>query len=164
MRLRKGAGAVLSMGVLAGLAAAQSVSPKGVTQRIVGELEIRHEQGGIARYDFAPADHVVGGDHLLYTVEIRNTTGRALDQVVVISPIPERVTYVAESAVGPGCDIDFSADGGQSFGRPSELTVKLPAGQSRVATAADYTHIRWKLRYELSGTSTAFARFRAVLK
>ena len=89
---------------------------------------------------------------------------RALDQVVVISPILERVTYVAESAVGPGCDIDFSADGGQTFGRPSELTVKLPAGQSRTATAADYTHIRWKLRYALSGTSTAFARFSAVLK
>jgi hypothetical protein len=34
----------------------------------------------------------------------------------------------------------------------------------RLATAADYTHIRWQLKHSLKANSAAFARFRAVVK
>lgn len=152
------------MALTAGSAQAQSVPPAGITQKTVGELERRKDDGGIVRYTLLPADHVVGGDQLVYTVEIRNTTNRPVAQVVAVSPIPQRMSYVAGSAAGPGCDIEFSVDGGVNFGKPQDLSIALPAGQSRPAMAADYTHIRWKLKYPLSGSAIAYARFRALLK
>jgi uncharacterized repeat protein (TIGR01451 family) len=148
----------------AGVAAGQSGSPAGITQRTIGELETRNTDGAIVRYTLSPADHVVGGDQLVYTVEIRNTTNRSVGQVVAISPIPGRMSYVAGSAAGPGCEIDFSVDGGTSFGKPEDLVIALPAGKARPAAAADYTHIRWRLKFPLSASAIAYARFRALLK
>lgn len=142
----------------------QSVAPAGITQKTIGELETRQVDAAGVRYLLRPADRVVGGDRLVYTVEIRNTSTQAIEQVVAISPIPQRMSYVAESATGPGCDIDFSVDGGANFGIPSQLLILMPAGRSRPAVAADYTHIRWKFKYALSANASAYARFRAVLK
>ncbi|MBS0612965.1 MAG: DUF11 domain-containing protein [Proteobacteria bacterium] len=148
----------------AGAAAAQNVAPAGISQTTTGELQTRRAGGGPVRFDLSPANHVVSGDELVYTVEIRNTTPHPIEGVVAVSPIPEKMTYLAGSASGPGCDIEFSVDGGGSFAAAKDLTIKLPAGQSRPAVAADYTHIRWKLKFALSGRATAYARFRAVLK
>lgn len=152
------------MGLWLGPVLAQNAAPAGITQKTLGELETRNEQGGIVRYTLTPADHVVSGDRVVYTVEIHNGTAHPIESAVAISPIPERMSYLADSAAGPGCDIDFSVDGGVSFGKPQALTIKLPAGQTRPATAADYTHIRWKMKFALQGGSTAYARFRAILK
>jgi uncharacterized repeat protein (TIGR01451 family) len=126
--------AVLSLA--AAPASAQSVAPAGITQKTVGELERRKSDGGIVRYTLLPADHVVGGDQLVYTVEIRNTTNHPIGQVVAISPIPERMGYVAGSAAGPGCDIDFSVDGGANFGKPQDLLIALPAGQTHISVGS----------------------------
>jgi hypothetical protein len=37
-------------------------------------------------------------------------------------------------------------------------------GDPRLATAADYTHIRWRLKHALQAKAMALARFRAVVK
>jgi hypothetical protein len=37
-------------------------------------------------------------------------------------------------------------------------------GDPRLATAADYTHIRWHLKHILQPKAMALARFRAVVK
>jgi len=138
--------------------------PAGVVQRTTGELLARRPGGGPVRFDLSPADHVVSGDQVVYTVEIRNTTRHAIDAIVAVTPIPEKMKYIGGSATGPGCDVDFSVDGGVSFDSADHLTIPLPAGQFRPAVAADYTHIRWRLKFALRGLATALARFRAVLK
>ena len=143
---------------------AQSALPAGVTLSTMAEVEIKPDGAGRRSVELAAADHVVAGDQLIYTVEIHNATARALAGIVVTNPIPERMGYVAASAQGPGAEIDFSVDGGMSFAKPDALTIKLAGGLTRPATAAEYTHIRWKLKYALSANSTAFARFRASLK
>jgi uncharacterized repeat protein (TIGR01451 family) len=142
----------------------QSAQPAGITLNTFAEVEKRRTDSVVERYLLTPADHVVAGDQLVYTVEIRNSTSHPRDGVTVTNPIPERMGYIASSATGPGCDIDFSVDGGISFAKPDALLIALPAGRTRPATAADYTHIRWKLKFSLSGNATAFARFRATLK
>jgi uncharacterized repeat protein (TIGR01451 family) len=143
---------------------AQSAVPAGIAISTVAEVEIKPH--GVARrtIGLTPADHVVAGDQLVYTVEIHNPTARPLAGVIVTNPVPERMGYVDGSAQGPGTDIDFSVDGGATFAKPAALTIKLAGGQSRPAMAADYTHIRWKLKYPLSANSIAYARFRASLK
>jgi len=143
---------------------AQTARPAGITIGTVAEVEMKIEGPGKRSVGLAAADHVVAGDRLVYTVEIHNSTSHALSGIIVTNPIPERMGYIAGSAQGPGADVDFSVDGGASFAKPEALTIKLAHGQTRSATALDYTHIRWKLKYALSANSTAFARFRASLK
>ena len=74
------------------------------------------------------------------------------------------MVYVADSAVGPGGDITYSVDGGHSFDRPENLSVPLPGGAARNAVAADYTHIRWRLKSLVKANSVVFVRFRARVK
>jgi hypothetical protein len=79
-------------------------------------------------------------------------------------PIPEHMRYLDDTAAGPGSEITYSIDGGQTFDHPENLKVIGSDGQRHTATAADYTHIRWQLKHILKGRSVAFARFRAVVK
>jgi hypothetical protein len=72
--------------------------------------------------------------------------------------------YVAESAVGPGAEVSYSVDGGHNFDRAENLQVPGLDGHPRPAAAADYTHIRWRLKNKLQANSVAFVRFRALVK
>jgi uncharacterized repeat protein (TIGR01451 family) len=107
---------------------------------------------------------VVAGDLLIYTVEARNPGPNALPQPVITTPVPEHMSYVADSAVAPGADVTYSVNGGRDFDKPENLLVRGPDGSSRRALAADYTHIRWVLKNPLKANSVAYARFRAILK
>jgi uncharacterized repeat protein (TIGR01451 family) len=134
----------------------QVAVPQGIAIRTFGEVA--------QPAALAPADHVVGGDEIVYTVEIHNTRSRTIMGVAVTDPVPEHMLYVADSAAGPAADITFSVDAGRHFGKPAELKVQLADNAERAATVADYTHIRWSLKNGLRGHATAFARFRAVVK
>jgi len=107
------------------------------------------------------AERVVPGDVLIYTVEVRNVGQYAVESAVVVQPVPNHMMYLAGSAVGPGVDVDFSVDGGRSFDKPENLKSLSAAAR---ATAAEYTHIRWRLRNRLKPDSIAYVRFRAQVK
>ena len=138
--------------------------PSGLTIRTVAEIETRAIVNGHEAIRLRPAERVVPGDQVLYTLEIRNRGPAPIAHPSVPYAIPEHMRYVADSAVGAGADIDFSVDGGHRFDRPERLRVAGPAGKTRPATAADYTHIRWLFRETLQRDSVAFARFRAVVR
>jgi uncharacterized repeat protein (TIGR01451 family) len=128
------------------------------------EVETKISLNGRDTIKLVPADRVVPGDEVIYTLEIRNT-----GQAPVLAPsvrfaIPNHMRYIADSAAGPGAEVSFSVDGGRTFDLPENLLVAGQAGQLRPATAADYTHIRWQLKHRLNANSVAFARFRAVVK
>lgn len=101
-------------------------------------------------------------DQLILSVRFTNASEQLLDNVRVTSPVPGDVKYVPQSASGPGSDVLFSIDHGRTFGRPEELTVAAPDGGTRVADAADYTHVRWILTAPLDAGATGIARYRAV--
>ena len=105
---------------------------------------------------------MVPGDVVIYTTTIENISGEAADDIVVTSPVPEHLSYVAGSAFGPGMLIEFSVDGGVTYAAAEELTVNED-GQSRAATAEDYTHIRFELQDHLAAGAQGIARFRAKL-
>ena len=111
-----------------------------------------------------PADRVVPGDEVFYTLEIRNMGSRPLPPPTVDFPIPEHMRYIANSAVGAGAEVSYSVDGGHTFDRPENLSVFPVGGYARPATATDYTHIRWRLKHALQGNAMALARFRDVVK
>jgi uncharacterized repeat protein (TIGR01451 family) len=111
-----------------------------------------------------PADRVVPGDEVFYTLEIRNTGSKPLPPPTVDFAIPEHMRYIANSAVGAGAEVSYSVDGGRTFDRPENLSVVAVGADPRLATAADYTHIRWRLKHALQAKAMALARFRAVVK
>ena len=100
-----------------------------------------------------PAERVVPGDVLIYTVEVRNVGQYAVESAVVIQKVPAHTVYLADSAVGPGVDVEYSIDGGRSF--DSAQRHKSPP---------EYTHIRWRLHNRLKPGSVAYVRFRAQVK
>jgi len=130
----------------------------------IAEVETRSAVAGRDIVHLSPADRVVPGDRLIYTVEIRNTGSSDAVAPTVTQPIPAHVAYVADSASGPGVEVTFSVDGGTTFARSESLSARGPDGKMHPANAADYTHIRWQFKNTLKSKSVAFARFRAVVK
>ena len=107
---------------------------------------------------------VVPGDQVIYTVTFRNIGEQPAERVTITDPIPEEMAYVDGSVFGPGTDITFSVDGGNTFAAAEELTVLDDVGNERTAQAADYTHIRWVMRNALPPGEQGYARFRAILR
>jgi uncharacterized repeat protein (TIGR01451 family) len=64
-----------------------------------------------------PADRVVPGDRVIYTLEVRNAGATGVDSPSVTYAVPDHMKYVADSAVGPGAEVSYSVDGGHSFDR-----------------------------------------------
>ncbi|MGA2398200.1 MAG: hypothetical protein ABSG30_09100 [Steroidobacteraceae bacterium] len=115
--------------------------------------------------ELVPADRVVPGDEVFYTLEIRNSGSQPLPPPSVDFAIPEHMRYIANSAVGAGAEVSYSIDGGHTFDRPENLMVAAAGGgELRTATAAEYTHIRWRLKHVLKAKAMALARFRAIVK
>ncbi len=132
--------------------------------RTIAEVETTATNAGRESVHLSPANRVVPGDRLIYTVEIRNAGASDVVAPTVTQPIPAHVAYVADSASGPGVEVTFSVDGGATFDRPEALGVPGADGKMRSAAAADYTHIRWQFKNTLKSKSLAYARFRAVVK
>lgn len=151
---------MLAFGVLA---VGQDLVPP-LAIRSIAEVESKSTRGGREIVKLIPADRLVPGDRVIYTLEVRNMSALPLDSPTVNHRIPEHVQYVADSAVGPGAAVSYSVDDGRSFDGPENLTVVMPDGGVRPAVAADYTDIRWRLKNPLKPNSVAFVRFRAVVK
>lgn len=112
----------------------------------------------------AENEKIVPGDEVIFTVTFTNISGESTDNVTITNPVPDHMRYVAGTAFGPGTDISFSVDGGQTYAVADELTMPDAVTGTRPATPDDYTHIRWRMRNTLQPGAKGFARFRAVLK
>jgi uncharacterized repeat protein (TIGR01451 family) len=111
-----------------------------------------------------PATQVVPGKEVIYTIRANNTGAEPAESIVVTNPIPQHTEYVEGSAFGSGTDITFSVDGGKSYGKPGQLTVKTADGKTRPATSRDYTHVRWIFQFELQPGQEAPVWYRVRVK
>jgi hypothetical protein len=98
----------------------------------------------------------------MVSVKFANSGESVVDAVRITAPVPADVQYVPGSASGPGSEVLFSVDNGRTFARPRELKLPVADGGTRVADAAEYTHVRWVLHAPLDAGATGVARFRAV--
>jgi uncharacterized repeat protein (TIGR01451 family) len=108
-----------------------------------------------------PLSKVVPGGEVIWTVTANNICKLPSDKVSVDLPVPEHMTYVASSAIGPGADIQFSVDG-KTFAAADALTV-VENGATRKARAEEYRRVRWTFKNSLAPEAQAFGRFRAVV-
>jgi uncharacterized repeat protein (TIGR01451 family) len=108
-----------------------------------------------------PVTKVVPGVEVIWTVTANNVCKQPSEQVTINNAVPAHMSYVADSAIGPGSEISYSLDG-KTFGAPAQLTVN-ENGATRAARADEYRHIRWVFKSALQPGAQAFARFRAML-
>ena len=155
-------GALLALLIAAIANAEEAVEPLSI--KAIAEIESKSIVGGREVFKLVPADRVAPGDRVIYTLEVHNTGATALEAPTVTHPVPEHMRYVADTAVGPGAEVTYSVDGGLSFDRAENLQVRGADGRMRPAVAEDYTDIRWQLKNSLKANSTAFVRFRALVK
>ncbi len=135
-----------------------------ISLKTVAEVEqtFKNEKGETAT-KLVPAAKVVPGGEVVWTVTASNVCNKPADKVSIDNPVPEHMTYVADSAIGPGTDVQFSLDG-KSFAAADALSVRDADGKSRPARADEYAAIRWTFKNTLAPGAVAFARFRATVK
>jgi uncharacterized repeat protein (TIGR01451 family) len=154
---------ILILGVFAlGATAALAQQGKVQLQTAVAKEQRTVDDTGETSIELVAADEVVPGDVVIYTVTYKNVSDESVENITVTNPIPPQLTYVPDSSFSPGADVQYSADGGATWGELSELVV-ADGDAERAATAEDLTHIRWRLSGELEPGNQGFARFRARL-
>jgi uncharacterized repeat protein (TIGR01451 family) len=132
-------------------------------QTTVQKQEVFVNAQGEEETRLVPADTVLPGETVFYTITFTNVSNEVADRVVITNPIDESLVYLDGSAFGAGMDIVFSVDGGESFAAASELTV-TEDGEVRAAAPRDFTHVRWVMRNDLAAGAQGTARFAAVLE
>lgn len=129
---------------------------------IVQKEETVVNAAGEAETKLVTAETVTPGESVFYTITFTNVSDEVADNVVITNPIASELTYIDGSAFGPGMEILFSVDGGQTFAAASDLTI-TENGAERVAAVADFTHVRWIMQNDLQAGAQGVARFGAVL-
>lgn len=148
-------------GLIAGTAIAQEQGHLNV-RTIVQKEEVTVNDTGETERRLVAADTVVPGDDVVYTITFTNISDETAENVVITNPISQSLTYIAGSAFGPGTVIEFSVDGGQTFGLADDLAVATNDGE-RPAEVSDFTHVRWTMQNDLEAGAQGMARFRARL-
>lgn len=133
-----------------------------VTTVVHKEVTVETEDGK-SETRLVEAESVIPGERVVYTITFENIGAEPAENVVITNPIADSLTYVAGSASGAEMRVEFSIDGGQSFGPASELTI-VDDGTERPATTQDYTHVRWIMQSELAAGAEGQASFAAVLE
>lgn len=119
---------------------------------------------GVERTELVKADLVVPGDKIAYTIEARNVSGDAVEQVVITDPIPAEMLFVPGTVEAEGARVLFSVDGGESFDLEDKLVVIGGDGRPRPAIASDFTHIRWIFETPLAPETERSVRFVALVE
>ncbi len=132
-------------------------------QTTVQKQIVVESEDGSTETQLIPADNVVPGDTVVYTITFENVGSEPAGDIVITNPIADELEYVPGSASNGSMRIEFSADGGQTFGLASELTINVE-GVERPATTTDYTHVRWVMQSELEVGGKGIASFAAVVE
>lgn len=133
-----------------------------ITTTVQKEEEFVSDEGETKKR-LVTADIVVPGETVFYTITFRNISDESADNVVITNPIAENLVYVNGSGYGPGTELEFSVDGGASFGKAKDLQV-VENDIARPAEARDYTHVRWVVQGDLAAGEQGTAQFAAVLE
>ncbi len=113
-----------------------------------------------------PAETVVPGDHIIYTVKLNNISTEKADNLVVNNAIPEDMVFLVGTLGGAEADVYFSVDKGKIYDKPENLKVPddTEPGKMRPAIAKDYTNVQWRLKNSVNPGEEGEVYYRAELK
>src|SRR5512136_578843 len=88
-----------------------------------GEQEVKRQEAAMAK--------VVPGGIVIFTTRYTNTGKQPVNNVTIMNPVPDHMTYVDRSAEGKGARIDYSIDGGKTYAAPDKLMITDGQGKTR---------------------------------
>jgi uncharacterized repeat protein (TIGR01451 family) len=144
-----------------------TVQAAGDAVKVTSTAQVETEvigKDGKKSLKLTPVEKAIPGTEVIYTTSFQNLIKKPVSNIVINNPVPNDSEYKAGSAFGKDCDIQFSADGGKTFGHAEELTVKDAGGKSRPALAKEYTNIRWIYKKQLAPGKSGEVGFRAAIK
>ncbi|MEA3285890.1 MAG: hypothetical protein U9Q77_00750 [Candidatus Marinimicrobia bacterium] len=106
------------------------------------------------------------GDTLRYSIVASNIGDGLMTSTEVVDPIPDGVTYVAESALGEDAEISFSINQGSTYmSWPPYYTVRNSKGilVKRKASPDMVSHIKWALTRDLKPEEASALEFMVVV-
>jgi uncharacterized repeat protein (TIGR01451 family) len=143
--------------LLPGAALAQS--QVALTSNVLVERTVTGANGA-ARTSLEAPGIVTPGDRLMFVLTYRNNAASPATAFEVTNPIPDSVSFSGSESAGSV----LSVDGGRTWGDLGRLSVRNADGTSRPATAADVTHVRWRLAQPIPAGGTGELRFRGIVK
>jgi len=139
------------------------VSALSATQTIEKESTVIGDDG-TSRIVRTPADKVVPGERVVYTLNFTNDDAQPARDLVLTMPVPSEVAFIEGTADTSGAIVTYSADNGDSFAE-RQATIKMDSdGSIRPAQAADITHIRWNVPGPVAVGDNGQLSFSGVLK
>jgi uncharacterized repeat protein (TIGR01451 family) len=134
---------------------------------VVAEKEQVLLEDGDEVIERVPAETILPGETLIFTVHYANSGTDEARSVVVTNPIPVGTVYVPDSADGVLSEVAFSVDDGKSYADPAKLSVEAKDSNGKLtkrpASAEEYTHVRWVISEIPAGGHGELA-FRARVK
>lgn len=138
---------LLELLLAAVISPAMAVADPNIQLNMSVAKEILIEEDGQEVTRWVEAEDIEPGQKLRYTVQYLNVGDEPATEVRIENPVPDLTVYVSDSASGEGSKIVFSADGGQNYGAPDEVTYEVAVfggGTDRRQASPDrYTNIRW---------------------
>lgn len=154
---------ICTASVLALTLGAASASALTAEQKVFKEV-VTVSADGTPVTQRVEADLVTPGETVVYALTYLNDEGESASDIVLTMPVPEVVIYKEGSAEVAQMRITYSADGGKSFASREAVRVSDEAGSTRVADAAEITHIRWTRLTALAPGEAAELSFAGILK
>lgn len=151
--------------LLAAIASAHAQGPSGNCVELRNDVQMEMEvtdASGQKSVRLMPPAKVVPGNQVVYVITARNVCKKPVDKLVLNNPVPEHLSYVADSASGAGTDITFSVDG-KNFSKAEALIVQDAEGRTHAARNEDIRSIRWILNGALAPGQSTAVRFRAAV-
>ncbi|MFC3099404.1 hypothetical protein [Altererythrobacter lauratis] len=146
-----------SLMVASPMAAMAQESPVELSSAV--QVVIPADENNGTEEQLAEASNVLPQDLLHFSVSYRNMGAEAVNDLLLVNPVPATVRVTDESALST----QVSVDGGESWGNLSELVVERENGETTPATVDDITHLRWTIALIAPGEAGSVG-FRAVVK
>jgi len=155
----------LTFAIIAATSLLASVSASALSAKQIVEKEVVVQMpDGTESVTREPADMVVPGERIVYTLNFTNDDAAPASDLVLTMPVPTEIKYMDGSAEKPGAKTVYSADGGQSFAERSKLSKVQADGNMRTAADEDITHIRWTVTGPIAVGETGNLSFKGILK
>lgn len=148
----------LALAMLAASGTARAAEGVALSSTVFVEKTVQTH--GRSRTVLEPPRLMTPGDTLVFVLSYTNRSGTPASDVVVTNPMPRAVAF--QSAGDRPAQV--SVDGGRSWGRLSDLTVREGDGTLRGARPEDVTHVRWTFDRPIPAGRGGRLTFRGVVR
>ncbi len=127
------------------------------------------KEDGSSEELFSAAESARPGQIVEYRVSVKNSSDTSLPagNAAVTGPIPAGTMYQADSASFEEAQLEFSADGGQSFSMPPVMMIVVNEEGKEVeveASPEDYTALRWNILKTLEPDEVLVYVYRVIVR